>query len=124
MNIQIDDAFMVNPKSKNVDWAKKFMQFWLTDGGLIWTEATNQPLVSGQSSDKLSPITIDIAAIKKTGNYVGYGQFNMAYTSEYTSAWRKGLTAWAENIIKGGSKTSAQQIAEIQKFYDDILATK
>jgi len=124
MNIQIDDAFMVNPKSPASEWAKKFMKYWLTDGGIIWTETTNQPLVSGVSSDKLSPITIDIAKVKKTGNYVGYGQFDSAYTSEYTAAWRKGLNAWAENVIKGGKMTSAEAVANIQKMYDDILATK
>jgi len=124
MNIQIDDAFMVNPKSKVADWSKKFMQFWLTEGGIIWTEGTNQPLVSGASTNKVSPITKDIAAVKKTGNYVGYGQFTTSYTPEYTAAWRKGLTAWAENVIKGGKLTSTDAEANIQKLYDDIRATK
>ena len=124
LNIQIDDAFMINPKSKNYEIAKAFMQYWITDGGLTWSEISSQPLISGQSSDKLPKIISDIAAIKKSGNYVGYGQFTTAYTAEYTSAWRKGLTAWAENVITGGKKSSDTQIKEIQKLYDDIRAIK
>lgn len=123
MNIQIDDAFMVNPKSKVADWAQKFMEYWMTDGGVVWSEITNQPLTSGASSDKLSGVTKAISAVKKTGNYVGYGEFTTAYTSEFTSAWRKGLTSWAENVINGGKMTSTQSEEKIQKLFDNIIRT-
>jgi raffinose/stachyose/melibiose transport system substrate-binding protein len=123
MNIQIDDAFMVNPKSPNADWSQKFMEYWMVEGGITWSEITNQPLTSGDTSPALSPVTQAIAAAKKTGNYVGYGEFSTAYTSEFTAAWRKGLTEWAENVIKGGSLNSTQAVANIQKLYDNIIAT-
>lgn len=123
MNIQIDDAFMVNPKSPNAQWAQKFMEYWMVEGGITWSEITNQPLTSGDTSSALSPVTQAIAAAKKTGNYVGYGEFTTAYTSEFTAAWRKGLTEWAENVIKGGSLNSTQEVANIQKLYDNIIAT-
>ena len=122
LQIQVDDAFMVNPNSPNADIAQEFMRYWITEGGLTWTEVSSQPLISGQSSDSLPQVVRDIAAIKQTGEYVGYGQYTMAYTSEYTSAWRRGLTEWAENIITGGSVTSDQQIARIQQLFDDIRA--
>lgn len=123
MNIQIDDAFMVNPKSPYANWAQKFMEFWMTEGGITWSEITNQPLISGETSSALSAVTQAIAAAKKTGNYVGYGEFTTAYTSEFTAAWRKGLTQWAENVIKGGSLNSTQALADIQKLFDNIIAT-
>jgi hypothetical protein len=99
------------------------MEYWMVEGGITWSEITNQPLTSGDTSPALSPVTQAIAAAKKTGNYVGYGEFSTAYTSEFTAAWRKGLTEWAENVIKGGSLNSTQAVANIQKLYDNIIAT-
>lgn len=123
MNIQIDDSFMVNPKSKYAGWSQKFMEYWMTEGGITWSEITNQPLTSGGTSPSLSPVTQAIAEAKKSGDYVGYGEFTTAYTSEFTSAWRKGLTEWAENVIKGGRLTPAQGLANIQKRFDNVIAT-
>jgi len=123
MNIQVDDAFMINPKSDVVDWAQKFMEYWMTEGGIPWTEITNEPLISGITTDSLSPVTKAISAVKKAGNYVGYGEFNTAYTSEFTSSWRKGLNTWAENIIKGGDMTVDEAEENIQKLFDNIIRT-
>ena len=31
MNVQVDQAFMVNPKAENADVALDFMEYWVTD---------------------------------------------------------------------------------------------
>jgi raffinose/stachyose/melibiose transport system substrate-binding protein len=123
LNVQVDQAFMVNPKAKNSDVALKFMEFWITDGAPFWSEATMLPLTTGKTSDKLLPVVKTLAAIKQSGKIAHYGDFTRPFTTEYTTAYRKGLTAFAESAVTGGTMTSAQCIANLQAAFDNIRAT-
>jgi len=123
LNVQVDQAFMVNPKAKNANVALQFMEFWMTEGALIWSEETMMPLVSGQVSDKLLPVVRSIAAIKGSGNIAHYGDFTKPFNAEFTTAWRRGLTAFAESCVTGGNMTPAQAQANVQALFDNIIAT-
>jgi raffinose/stachyose/melibiose transport system substrate-binding protein len=123
LNVQVDQAFMVNPKAKNADIALKFMEFWITDGALAWSEATMLPLTTGQVSDKLLSVVKTLSAIKETGNIAHYGDFTMPFNTEFTTAYRRGLNAFAESAVTGGTMTPAQCLANIQAAFDNVRAT-
>lgn len=123
LNTQVDQAFMVNPKSENAEAAVDFLEFWLTDGAATWSEATNMPLVTGATSDAMLPLVVTIAEIKASGNSVGYGDFTSPFNSEFTTAWRKGLNEFAESCVTGGDMTPEECAANIQEYFDNAIAT-
>jgi raffinose/stachyose/melibiose transport system substrate-binding protein len=123
MNVQVDQAFMVNPKAKNFDMAIKFMEFWMTDGALIWSETSMMPLVTGETSDKLLPVVKTIAAIKSSGNIAHFGDFSKPFTAEFTTAWRRALGSFAESSVTGGIMTTEQALTNMQALFDNIIAT-
>jgi raffinose/stachyose/melibiose transport system substrate-binding protein len=123
LNVQVDQAFMVNPQSEYSEMALKFMEFWITDGALTWSEITQCPLTTGQTSDQLLPLIQTIAEIKASGNIAHYGDFTKPFSSEFTAAWRETLTQFAESCINGGSMTPEDCLTNIQAKFDDIIAT-
>lgn len=123
MNVQVDQAFMVNPTGENADVALDFMEFWVNDGAMIWSESTQMPLITGKTSDKLIPMVRTLAEIKKTGNTVGYGNFTTPFTSEFTSAWRKALNEFGESCVTGKGMTVEQCLENMQNYFDNIIAT-
>lgn len=123
LNVQVDQSFMVNPKSEYADIALKFMEFWMTDGALTWSEYTQLPLSTGQVSDGLLPLVKTLAEIKGTGKIAHYGDFTMPFNSEFTTAWRQSLTAFAESTISGGTMTADDCLTNMQALFDDIIAT-
>ena len=40
LNVQVDQAFMVNQKAEQAELASKFMEFWLTDCMGLWSDKT------------------------------------------------------------------------------------
>jgi raffinose/stachyose/melibiose transport system substrate-binding protein len=91
LNIMVDQCFMINPKSDAADQALKFLEYWITDGALTWSEMTNMPLCSGKSSDKLLPMVKTIASIKASGNIAHYGDFTKPFNTEFTACKSYGL---------------------------------
>lgn len=122
LNVQVDQSFMVNPKSKNAAVALDFMEFWMTTGSLAWSETTLLPLNTGKTSDKLLPLVKTLAEIKASGKIAHYGDFTKPFNTEFTTAWRKGLNEFAESNMTGGTMTPQQALEKLQKYFDDIIA--
>lgn len=122
LNVQVDQSFMVNPKSKNAAVALDFMEFWITNGATTWSETTLLPLTTGKTSDKLLPLVKTLSSIKASGKIAHYGDFTKPFNTEFTTAWRKGLNEFAESCMTGGTMTPQQALEKLQKYFDDIIA--
>ena len=123
MNVAVDQSFMVNPKAKNPDMALKFMEYWMTDGAILWSERTMMPLVTGEVSDKLLPVVKTIASIKNSGNIAHVGDFTAPFNTEFLTAWRRACQMFAESLVTNGTMTPEQAIANMQAMFDNIIAT-
>lgn len=121
MNVQVDQAFMVNPQAENSDIALKFMEYWISEG-VAWSESSQMPLLTGQTSDKLLPLVKTLAEIKGTGNIAHYGDFTAPYSSAFTNALRIELTSYAESVLTGGTMTVDDCINNLQKAFDEVIA--
>ena len=123
MGVLVDQCFMVNPNSDATEEALGFLEYWVTDGAMIWSEGTMMPLITGVSSDNMLPVVKTIADIKASGNYVSQGAFTKPMDTEFTNAWRKALISYAESVVTGNPMTHEECIANIQALFDDIIAT-
>jgi raffinose/stachyose/melibiose transport system substrate-binding protein len=121
MNVQVDQAFMVNPQAKNADVAVNFMEYWITEG-VAWSEMSQMPLLTGVTSDKLLPLVITLAETKASGNISHYGDFTKPFNKAFTTAWRTELTAYAESVLTGGGMTIDQCLENLQKAFDEVIA--
>lgn len=121
MNVQVDQAFMVNPQAKNSDVALNFMEYWISEG-VAWSEMSQMPLLTGVTSENLLPMVITLAEIKSSGNIAHYGDFTKPYSSAFTSALRVELTSYAESVLTGGTMTIEECIQNLQKAFDEVIA--
>ena len=121
LDVQVDQAFMVNPQAKNSETALNFMEYWITEG-VAWSEMSQMPLLTGVTSDKLLPLVKTLAEIKSSGNISHYGDFTKPFSSAFTTAWRTELTAYAESTLTGGGMTIDQCLANLQKAFDEVIA--
>lgn len=121
MNVQVDQAFMVNPQAKHSDVALNFMEYWISEG-VAWSESSQMPLLTGVTSDKLLPMVKTLAEMKGTGNIAHYGDFTRPYSSAFTSALRIELTSYAESVLTGGTMTVDECIDNLQKAFDEVIA--
>ncbi|MDD3214523.1 MAG: extracellular solute-binding protein [Eubacteriales bacterium] len=120
LNVQVDQAFMVNPQAENSDVALNFMEYWITEG-VAWSEMSQMPLLTGKTSDKLLPMVKTLAEIKLSGNIAHYGDFTKPFSSAFTTAWRTELTAYAESTLTGGGMTIDQCLENLQKAFDEVI---
>ena len=120
LNVQVDQAFMVNPQAENSDAALNFMEYWITEG-VAWSEMSQMPLLTGKTSDKLLPMVITLAETKASGNIAHYGDFTMPFSSAFTTAWRAELTAYAESTLTGGGMTIDQCLENLQSAFDEVI---
>lgn len=122
MNVQVDQAFMVNPKAENADWAVKFMEFFLTEHMGTWSDSTMQPCITGATTENTTDFLKTILDVKASGNTVGYGEF----TVPFTSAYRKALTAYATYCCTGkttdGVNSVESCIEYMQELFDEEFA--
>ena len=123
LNVQVDQSFMVNPKSEYAEEALDFMEFWITEGAKEWTEKSLLPLTTGMVTDELLPLVKTLASIKDSGNIAHYGDFTAPYNSEFTTAWRRALNEFAESVMTDGKMTPEQCLDNMQDYFDDIIAT-
>lgn len=126
MNVQVDQAFMVNPKAENADWAVKFMEFFLSEQMGTWSDATKQPCITGATTENTTDFLKTILDVKASGNTVGYGEFTVPFTSAYTAAYRKALTAYATYCCTGkttdGVNSVESCIEYMQELFDEEFA--
>jgi raffinose/stachyose/melibiose transport system substrate-binding protein len=120
LNVQVDQAFMVNPQAENSDVALNFMEYWITEG-VAWSEMSQMPLLTGVTSDKLLPMVKTLAEIKASGEIAHYGDFTMPLSSAFTTAWRVELNAYAESKLSGGSMTIQDCLANLQAAFDEVI---
>lgn len=120
LNVQVDQAFMVNPQAENSDAALNFMEYWITEG-VAWSEMSQMPLLTGKTSDKLLPMVITLAETKASGKIAHYGDFTMPFSSAFTTAWRAELTAYAESTLTGGGMTIDQCLENLQSAFDEVI---
>lgn len=120
LNVQVDQAFMVNPQAENADVALDFMEYWITEG-IAWSELSQMPLLTGVTSDKLLPMVSTLAEMKASGNIAHYGDFTKPFSSAFTTAWRTELTAFAESVLTGGGMTVEQCLENLQKAFDEVI---
>lgn len=120
MLTQVDQSFMVNPQSENFEVACDFMEYWMANGA-AWSELAGQPLVSGFVSDTC-PVVIQTIAEMKKGNVISYGDFTTTFTSQFTSAYRTNLTAFAESYANGKPMSADECLANMQAKFDQIIA--
>lgn len=126
MNVQVDQAFMVNPKAENADWAVKFMEYFLSEQMGTWSDATKQPCITGATTDNTTDFLKTILDVKASGNAIGYGEFTAPFSSAYTSAYRKALTAYATYCCTGvatdGVDSVESCIEYMQELFDEEYA--
>ena len=126
MNVQVDQAFMVNPKAENADWAVKFMEFFLSEHMGTWSDYTMQPCITGATTENTTDFLKTILDVKASGNTVGYGEFTVPFTSAYTAAYRKALTAYATYCCTGkttdGVNSVESCIEYMQELFDEEFA--
>lgn len=123
MNVQVDQAFMVNPQADEAEWAVKFMEFFLSECMGDWSDATKQPCITGATTENTTDFLKSILGVKASGNAVGYGEFTAPFTSAYTTAYRKALTAFASYCCTGvatdGVDSVDSCIEYMQKLFDE-----
>lgn len=126
LNVQVDQAFMINPKADDADMACKFMEFWLTDCMGMWSDSSFQPCITGATTENTPELLLNLLNAKASGNTACYGDFTMPFSSAFTSAYRKALTAWATYCCTGvessGVKSVDTCLAYMQELFDEEIA--
>lgn len=118
----VDQSFMVNPNSDCAEEAVEFLEYWVTDGALTWSETTMMPLIISESSDKLLPVVKSMAELKANSS-ISQGIFTKPFNTEFVNAWRKGLISYAESVCTGKPMSHEECLNNIQSLFDDIIAT-
>ena len=126
LNVQVDQAFMINPKSDDVDMASKFMEYWLTDCMGMWSDGSFQPCITGATTENTPELLLRLLNAKASGNTAGYGDFTKPYSSAFTTAYRKALTAWAVYCCTGVEASGVNSVdtclAYMQELFDEEIA--
>ena len=126
LNVQVDQAFMVNDKAANKDWAVKFMEFWLSDCMGYWSDASFQPCITGATTENTPELLKSLLAAKASGNTACYGDFTAPFSSGFTSAYRKALYAWAVYCCTGEASEGVNSvdtcIEYMQNLFDEEIA--
>ncbi len=126
LNVQVDQAFMVNDKAENKEWAVKFMEFWLSECMGYWSDATFQPCITGATTENTPELLKSLLAAKASGNTACYGDFTMPFSSGFTSAYRKALYAWAVYCCTGETSEGVNSVETclnyMQELFDEEIA--
>ena len=126
LNVQVDQAFMVNPQADNADWGSKFMEFWLTDCMGLWSDETSLPCITGATTETTSDLLLSLLEAKASGNTACYGDFTMPFSSAFTQAYRNALTAWATYCCTGTEASGVNSVetclAYMQDLFDEEIA--
>ena len=122
LNVQVDQAFMVNPNAENYAVAVEFMEYWVTQGAGSWSAVSLMPLLNGSTADNAPEIVKTLASIKASGNIAHYGDFTKPFNSQFTTDWRTYLTAFAESYANGSNQSAEDCLAAMQAKFDQNIA--
>ena len=104
---------MVNQKADNADLACQFMEFWLSECMGLWSDMTYQPCITGATTDNTPALLLSLLETKASGNTACYGDFTAPFSSAFTSAYRKALTAYAVYCCTGAEASGEYALAGI-----------
>lgn len=117
---------MVNSKSDNAEWGQKFLEFWLTDCMGLWSDESYQPCITGATTENTPELLLTLLEAKASGNTACYGDFTAPFSSAFTSAYRKALTAWAVYCCTGTESSGVNSVetclAYMQELFDEEIA--
>lgn len=122
LNVQVDQSFMVNPQAENYDVALEFMEYWVQNGGDSWSAISLMPLLNGDAAANAPEVVQTLAKLKASGDISHYGDFTAPFNSQFTSAWRTYLTAFAESYSNGTKQSADQCLSDMQAKFDQISA--
>ncbi len=126
LNVQVDQAFMVNDKAENKEWAVKFMEYWLSECMGYWSDATFQPCITGATTENTPALLQNLLSAKASGNTACYGDFTMPFSSGFTSAYRKALYAWSVYCCTGETSEGVNSVdtclSYMQELFDEEIA--
>lgn len=122
LNVQVDQAFMVNPNAENYAVAVEFMEYWVTQGAGSWSAVSLMPLLNGSTADNAPEIVKTLASIKASGNIAHYGDFTKPFNSQFTTDWRTYLTAFAESYANGSNQSAEDCLAAMRAKFDQNIA--
>ena len=126
LGVQVDQSFMVNSKSDNAEWGQKFLEFWLTDCMGLWSDESYQPCITGATTENTPELLLALLGAKASGNTACYGDFTAPFSSAFTSAYRKALTAWAVYCCTGTESSGVNSVetclAYMQELFDEEIA--
>lgn len=126
LNVQVDQAFMVNPKSENAELACDFMEFWLSNCMGLWSDMTFQPCITGATTENTADLLLSLLETKASGNTACYGDFTAPFSSAFTAAYRKALTAWAVYCCTGTEASGVSSVETciqyMQELFDEEIA--
>lgn len=126
LNVQVDQAFMVNPKAPQAELGQEFMEYWLTNSMGMWSDLTFQPCITGVTTENTSPLLLSLLEAKASGNTACYGDFTAPFSSAFTGAYRKALTAWAVYNCTGAEASGVNSVEScidyMQELFDDEIA--
>lgn len=126
LGVQVDQSFMVNSKSDNAEWGQKFLEFWLTDCMGLWSDESYQPCITGATTENTPELLLTLLEAKASGNTACYGDFTAPFSSAFTSAYRKALTAWAVYCCTGTESSGVNSVetclAYMQELFDEEIA--
>lgn len=122
LNVQVDQSFMLNPQAENYDVALEFMEYWVQNGGDSWSAISLMPLLNGSAASNAPEVVQTLAKLKASGDISHYGDFTAPFNSQFTSAWRTYLTAFAESYSNGTKQSAKQCLDDMQAKFDQIIA--
>ena len=126
LNVQVDQAFMVNPKADQADLACQFMEYWLSECMGMWSDATYQPCITGATTENTPELLLALLNAKASGNTACYGDFTAPFSSAFTAAYRKALTAYAVYCCTGAEASGVNSVETcieyMQELFDEEIA--
>lgn len=121
LNVQVDQAFMINPKAKNAEYASKFMEYWLTDCMGLWSDESFQPCITGATTENTPPLLLRLLDAKASGKTAGYGDFTVPYTSAFTKAYRTALTAFAAWCVTNETTAGVNSVDTCLNYMQELF---
>lgn len=122
LNVMVDQCFMLNPNAQNYDTALEFLEYWAVDGADSWSSVSGIPLLNGSVGQDAPEVVKELAEVKKSGNISHMGDFTAPWTSQFTTIYRKHLTAFIESYAKGSPMTAHDCLVAMQAEFDQALA--
>lgn len=116
--IQLDQIFMVNPKSPHLDAVMDFMGYFLSaESAGFWSAETLNPAVVPGVTVEMPDVIMTAMKAKEAGNIAHAGNFTAQLAGEFLTNWRSLLQSYAAD-------TTQDITAMMQEAFDEIIESK